>query len=228
MDLLIIYKRGLKSCIALAVALVVVLPSAAQGLNSERLKHHVNYLASDALEGRLAGSEGARKAGNYIRKQFREIGLEAGNKDSFFQRFRFNTPLKYGVNNYLVSGKDSFTLEKAYYPAIFSASKKASGKWIKVGKGIIDSASGRNDYKQEGKLEGKIFLIDMELPEGVHPHSPLWKFRKWRSRYRVAKQYDPAAIIFYNVSQSLSIEDHSGMTRVSPADIPLLVITGEE
>jgi Tol biopolymer transport system component len=49
----------------------------------------VRYLADDALEGRLAGSEGERCAGEYIAAEFRRLGLKpAGADGSFFQEVR--------------------------------------------------------------------------------------------------------------------------------------------
>lgn len=46
----------------------------------------IRYLSSDALEGRLAGSPGARCAADYIARQFRQLGLEpAGDRGTFFQ-----------------------------------------------------------------------------------------------------------------------------------------------
>jgi Tol biopolymer transport system component len=49
----------------------------------------VRYLADDALEGRLAGSEGERCAGEYIAAEFRRLGLKPAAADgSFFQEVR--------------------------------------------------------------------------------------------------------------------------------------------
>ena len=38
---------------------------------------HVQFLASDELEGRLTGTEGYRKAADYVAKQFKAYGLVA-------------------------------------------------------------------------------------------------------------------------------------------------------
>src|ERR1051325_2084861 len=48
---------------------IVSLPSA------ERLRADVTYLASDKLEGRRTGTEGARMAGRYIADEFKQLGL---------------------------------------------------------------------------------------------------------------------------------------------------------
>lgn len=55
---------------------------------AERLQEHVSFLAGDTLEGRLAGSQGNRAAGNYIVSKLVEYGVEPveGQKD-FYQLF---------------------------------------------------------------------------------------------------------------------------------------------
>lgn len=61
----------------------------------------VRYLASDALEGRLAGSPGARCAARYVARHFRESGLEpAGDSGTFFQ----DVPLRSAVNPHAPGG----------------------------------------------------------------------------------------------------------------------------
>lgn len=53
---------------------------------------HVEYLASDALEGRNTGSEGHRKAAEYVAAQFAQAGLKpAGENGSFIQPVSFLT-----------------------------------------------------------------------------------------------------------------------------------------
>lgn len=59
------------------------------------------YLAADDLEGRLAGSPGARCAGDFIARQFELLGLEpAGEDGTFFQPL----PLASSINPHAPSG----------------------------------------------------------------------------------------------------------------------------
>jgi hypothetical protein len=49
---------------------------------------HVEFLASDALQGRLVGTPGNQEAGEYIAARFAEYGLQpVGTDDSYFQPF---------------------------------------------------------------------------------------------------------------------------------------------
>jgi hypothetical protein len=51
------------------------------------LRRRVEYLASDALEGRFTGSDGHRLATDYIATELRRLGLEpAGEKGTYFQQ----------------------------------------------------------------------------------------------------------------------------------------------
>lgn len=55
------------------------------------LKHRLDILASDSLEGRRSGTIGCEKAANYIAKEFKRIGLKPlDSARSFLQHFEFS------------------------------------------------------------------------------------------------------------------------------------------
>ena len=57
-------------------------------IDEASLRAHVEYLASDALEGRAVGRPGNDKAAEYIVKQFKEAGLKpAGDGAGYHQLF---------------------------------------------------------------------------------------------------------------------------------------------
>jgi hypothetical protein len=56
--------------------------------SAERMMEHVNYLASEELQGRGIGSEGLNKAADYIKSQFEKSGLQPGGEaGSYYQEF---------------------------------------------------------------------------------------------------------------------------------------------
>ncbi|MFI4918893.1 MAG: M20/M25/M40 family metallo-hydrolase [Legionellales bacterium] len=68
-------------------------------ITKKKLHAHVNFLCSDALEGRLTGTSGEKLATQYIANLFRELGLEpAGDHGTFFQEFNFNAGVFLGKN----------------------------------------------------------------------------------------------------------------------------------
>ena len=71
-------------------------------VTQKNLTQHVEFLSSDALEGRLTGSQGEKLATQYIAKIFAKLGLEpAGDNGTFFQNFTFTTGVVQGKNNFL-------------------------------------------------------------------------------------------------------------------------------
>lgn len=69
----------------------------AQLFDEQQALNHVEYLASDALEGRLAGSPGGQAAADYIAARFAEYGLQpAGVNGSYFQPFETTASINTG------------------------------------------------------------------------------------------------------------------------------------
>src|SRR6266550_1392255 len=116
-------NNKLLSRISLLVALALAISVAAGGQQTqtqiapsvERLRTHINYLASDKLEGRRTGSEGANLAAEYIAKEFarygiqRSIGwdtqgmsiLEADSPNRYLQKFPYVAGVELGAANSL-------------------------------------------------------------------------------------------------------------------------------
>ena len=67
------------------LALILGGALAAQGYRPELLRAHVDFLASDALEGRNTPSRGLDAAAEYIKAQFVRIGLKPIGNDGYFQ-----------------------------------------------------------------------------------------------------------------------------------------------
>jgi hypothetical protein len=82
-------KLAMKSRWLISVAIPAALFAAD---DAARWWSYIEYLASDALEGRNTGSEGHRKAAEYVAAQFQQAGLKpAGEKGSFIQPISFMT-----------------------------------------------------------------------------------------------------------------------------------------
>ncbi len=63
-------------------------------ISADDIAEHVTFLASEALNGREAGTADEAKAANYIADLFRDFGLEpAGDDQTFFQEFTINTAI---------------------------------------------------------------------------------------------------------------------------------------
>ncbi|HAW28327.1 MAG TPA: hypothetical protein DCY03_09430, partial [Planctomycetaceae bacterium] len=65
-----------------------VYKAAANSITVDELKSHIEFLASDSLEGREAGSQGGQAAGTYIRTFLQKHGIQPGMaEEGYFQEF---------------------------------------------------------------------------------------------------------------------------------------------
>jgi Tol biopolymer transport system component len=94
----------------------------------EDLRAHVEYLSSDALTGRMTGTEGEQLATAYAAKAFETFGLkpwedEAG-KLSYFQEFTFTAGVALGPKNSLTllrkDQSEKLALDRDWRPLSFS------------------------------------------------------------------------------------------------------------
>src|SRR5690348_16837980 len=102
-------------------------------LSTKDLHSIVSYLASDELEGRLAGSRGAELAAEFIAAQMKRIGLQpVGTNNGFFQSYQFNSGARVRTNaNHLslasTAGTTEFEVEKDFRPLAFTANAEVEG-----------------------------------------------------------------------------------------------------
>src|ERR1700694_4966810 len=87
--------------------------------SADRLRQHVTYLASDALEGRRTGSPGANDAAHYIAGEFSRLGLQPAVQAAraprtrgevlsrFLQRFPYVAGVELGQANELSFAQNS-------------------------------------------------------------------------------------------------------------------------
>src|SRR3954469_14018956 len=57
----------------------------ASALNADSLAHHIAILSGDDFMGRKPFTEGETKTIKYLQEQFRSVGLEPGDGDSYLQ-----------------------------------------------------------------------------------------------------------------------------------------------
>jgi Zn-dependent M28 family amino/carboxypeptidase len=143
---------------------------------AERIRAHVKYLSSDALEGRGMGQPGSDKAADYIAKQFASYGLKgAGDKGTFFQDVPMVAiktvpdttfelvpaqdspiPLKF-LDDYVTNNESQQPTADIDAPIVF------------VGYGITAPEYNWNDYKS-ADLKGKVALLFVNEPSSDDPN----------------------------------------------------------
>ena len=58
-------------------------------ITNKSMADDVNFLADDALQGRATGTDGERKAADYIAERLKEMDIDAKGTVKYFQDFNF-------------------------------------------------------------------------------------------------------------------------------------------
>ena len=168
-------------------------------ITAAEIQDHINYLASDSLEGRFTGSRGGELAAEYIEADFTSTGLKPLFNGSFRQNFPFVSGIKLADNNKLffnINGEElNPTIKDEYTPAPFSGNIDYHGEIVFVGYGISAPDLKYDDYK-DIDVKGKAVVIMRYGPDGANPHSEFGKYTAYRYKTNTAKEKGASAVIF--------------------------------
>lgn len=156
---------------------------------AENIKAHLEFLADDSLKGRDTGSNGYQIAANYVKSNFKQLGLSPmGENQSFEQQVTFRkTFLEEGSAKLTITNEDGAVELKEIENFITSGSRIDTSAMIEaetifVGYGVIATDFGYDDYK-DLDVEGKIVVAltgrpdDLPSEEGAHLGSSREKMR---------------------------------------------------
>jgi hypothetical protein len=174
-------RFAIYSLAVIALSCVAAPPLAASETEASavaRLTADVSYLASDELEGRGPGTEGLKKAADYIRDEFQRLGLTSGVDDgSYFQ------PFEVSLGDRVVPERTSLTLhgpeqtsvalqlDESFRPFFTGRGSQAEGHLVFAGYGISAPDAGYDDYR-ELDVEGKIVVVIRREPRQDDENSP--------------------------------------------------------
>jgi hypothetical protein len=146
----------------------------ADQVSKEYLQNHVQYLASDKLQGRGPGSEGQKLAEKYVDSIFHELSLKAlyndeGGADSYLQKLAIE---RYSVENNTklrLVGSDpekAFILHENHMLFHFGKleNEELSGELVYLGDGIYEPDLGIDDYSNTS-VENKWIVMTEEISE---------------------------------------------------------------
>jgi hypothetical protein len=138
-------------------------------IKEEELKAKVEFLASDALEGRMTGSEGIRLAADYIITQLQEAKVKPL-ASSYKNSFDFVQKIEVDENKTTFSINDkSLKLYEEFSPDVSSENGEFTGELVFAGYGIKTSAASELEYNSYKGLDvkGKFALILDNMPDGI-------------------------------------------------------------
>jgi aminopeptidase YwaD len=203
-------------CAASLCAMVafVTVSKSADSVLVAKLQTHIKYLASDELEGRSSGSEGNRKAAEYIASFFKQNSIPPLGA-SYFQEFTVPTSIALADGNKFALEitieqpgipKDQIKPVKVgwkaggdYTPLSFSENGTASGKLIFAGYGISSPDAQYDDYAGID-VKGNIVIVLRGSPDGNDNHGKFGNYISLRSKMLTAREKGATGILFVSTA----------------------------
>jgi hypothetical protein len=207
------------------------------------LRRHIEYLASDKLEGRRTGEQGATLAAGYIASQFANLKLKPGvqgkkGKPSYLQPYPYITGVELAKtgNSFtlgITRGGTRMTLRDGLQltPAGFSPNGTVTDAPVTlVGYGITSKDLKFDDYQWNGKdldVQGDVVIVFVGVPDNDNPHSPYQRY-DLRTKALIAK--DHGAVGMLVISREAKFEDDK-LTRMGydqslgEAAVPTFIIS---
>lgn len=135
------------------------------------IRAHVNFLASDAVEGRETGTRGYGVAAAYVAAQFEAMGAEpAGDGGTYFQQVRFRTfLLDPAQSTFAIDGKTFEHRKNVLIRVGYESTSEVDAPVVFAGFGIVAPDLGHDDYANID-VRGKIVAILAGAPPRF-PHS---------------------------------------------------------
>src|SRR6185436_4629637 len=227
MKIQVLSRRLLMAALIAAVSLTVVgqRTSSQHAPSIDRLRAHIEYLASDKLEGRRTGTAGANDAAEYIAREFSRYGLrrsigrdlpgmsrlEADSPKRYMQSFPYVAGVELGKGNtlsFLASdgSVNNLPAGEDWMPLGFSANGKVEKlPGVFVGFGITAAELKHDDYSGVD-VAGKIAIAFVGTPDGDNPHGQFTRYEDPRWKAIAAKNAGAKALILISQQEQFSDE----------------------
>lgn len=192
--------------------------------NADSLKKHIAVLASDDFMGRKPFTEGEIKTVAYLQEQFKQMGLEPGNGESYIQEVPMANILAIAAPNMQVkSAKGNFNL-KAFDDYIIWTDKTDSSislseaELVFAGYGVVAPEYNWNDYAGLD-VKGKVVMVMVNDPGFWVGDTTLFKgkamtyYGRWTYKFEeAARQGAKGCLIIHNTaaaSYPFSVQQNS-------------------
>ncbi|MFM9944912.1 MAG: M28 family peptidase [Bacteroidia bacterium] len=216
-------------CVCISIGLFI--NASAQNLSKKekkslaRIQNHVNYLASDRLEGRGTGSPGEKLSADYIAQQFKKNKVSPrGEKGDYYQTFEIITLRMAKDSTALFINALPLFLFQDFYPLSYSANRKiADAKMVRVGYGISAPELNYDDYSGKD-VKGKIVVINISTPDSAATHSKFINYLSLETRVKKAESLGVSGIIFINTGNSKDNPSGEMAKNIKPSSIPVFFV----
>ena len=235
------YLSPVLIAIALAISVAAQQPTSAPSV--DRLRQIVSYLASDALDGRRTGTQGANDAAHYIAAEFHMLGLRPGMagggrtrgeaRARYLQPFPFVSKVELGKNNVftldprLADHPTGFEVGTDWMPLGFSSSGGIQGgQTVFVGYGISSSELKYDDYAGSNARD-RVAIAFAGSPDGDNPHGQFVQAGQIRFKAAAARAAGARALLIVTREEKLTDDRMSRLSydNSGEAGIPVAVIS---
>ncbi len=178
---------------------------AAQAVSADVIRAHIEFLASDALEGRGSGTRGGDLAAQYIATQYIRLGLQpAGDSGTFF----FKVPLiSFTPDPTLALGGAALQYPRDFVlnPMRWDSLVTVDAPLVFAGYGIVSPDDGWNDYAGVD-VKGKIVAVLVNDP-GLHDPAifkgkVLTYYARWTYKFEEAARQGAAGVLLIHTDES--------------------------
>ena len=182
--------------------------AAMQGIDAQRIRAHVRFLADDLLEGRGTGTRGGDIAAQYIAAQFALDGLQpAGDDGTFLQKVEFTGVHTLPGTTVLLQSHGGKALELRLSDDYVVGNQRQTDSAdidapiVFVGYGIDAPEYRWNDYKGVD-VKGKVVLVIVNEPPSKDPKffngEALTYYGRWMYKFEeAARQGAVGALIIH-------------------------------
>lgn len=183
--------------------------------SADKMRDRVKQLSSDDFAGRGPGTDGAKKATDYIADQMKAAGVNPGNQKSYFQEVKM-IGVKADPNTTLnTSGVDfggtSFKFGDDFVATTGAqtADVNVRSNFVFVGYGIVAPEYNWNDYKGDpAQYKGKWLVILVNDPPATADEPNLFAgkaltyYGRWTYKYEEAARHGAAGVILVHTTES--------------------------
>jgi len=206
-------------------------------ISVEQITRHIQFLASDKLQGRRTGTTENEQAANYIARQFQSYGLKPASASGFLQAFNFVSGVKLGEQNTFrvtdPGGARELKVAVDFMPLAFSAHEVAEGEVIFVHYGISAPELQYDNYK-DVDVKGKIVMMLRGSPDADNPHGRFAEFTQpgleIQNKTLKAREKGARGVIFISEEKNFSDDRLSHLRHdlnFLDAGIPVVSISSQ-
>jgi len=175
----------------------------------KNLKLHVQYLASDVLQGRRAGSEGEQKAVDYLIAQYESAGIQPMGVQGYLQAFPINEGKKWGSHAFLKVNQQSMEFGADF----FTVSTGLNGQFRTKSTLALEEA-------------GQVWFKDLQEVLEEQQSNPHFDLQDWIKTTTISmKQKNAKALFLYNSGSLIDNIQFNKFDTAAALAIPVLYIT---